>query len=355
MIKKNFRKKFLEIISVFIILILIIYSNKIIPIESAFFRQIVRSLLLLSVVYIIIKINYNNNYNYFGLNFKKKLPNNAIKKAIIIGLFVGSVTIVLLFFIFIKGDASNYLKGLNKGQAVFLAIILAPFIEEILFRGYIQTVLKNLLSGNNNKSAFHYWGPIIFTAILFSGLHFTALRNVSLRQTLSAVLLALIMGIISGVFREKYHSVKPSIVLHIFSNIGSMFVGGFLILIFLSTPERIAFIRKMNKPEYHFDMNDSATFNKSLCNFSIYEKNRPDSLMGKERNVSVRFLLTVDTSGMITDIKFDRIMGSVGKKIIVNSDFYKNNAITVARELPQFIPPKNLKKDTTIVFYVCYH
>ncbi len=85
-----------------------------------------------------------------------------------------------------------------------LAIIIAPFLEEIIFRGFLQSTL------------YRYMSPvfsILFTALIFMLFHTTYYGH---RLALTYVGL---MGLILGVFRKKTNSVIPGMVGHLLNNI----------------------------------------------------------------------------------------------------------------------------------------
>jgi hypothetical protein len=245
-------------------------------------------------------------------------------------------------------DADDYLKGYHIIQKIVLAILLAPIVEEIVFRGYIQTILGFALAKYKTTGKI-FWLPIIITSIIFSLLHFTAIKSVSIYQTLSIVTLALAIGLFAGYYKEKYNSLIPSINLHIFSNMGSFFA--FLIVLVISPSTAHKQLDRINKPTYYFDMNDSTKFMNSLIDFSIYEKNLSDSMRGKFQNIMVATLLKIDSTGKIVNIQLDSIKN---EKRNITSEYYKSTALKVANKLPDFVPPKNLKGDTTILFYVTF-
>jgi len=344
--RKNIR---ILINSLFIVLILLILfdSKAILPVKSLFLRQIFTYFIWLLIVFISIKYFNKDKIEEFGFSFKTKVSKKVKLNARLIGLTIGVVTNLIMFYTI---DFSEYLKGLNIFERISIAIIIGPIAEEVVFRGYIQTAFGIVFAKYKKQKIF--WLPIIMTSIIFGLLHFTAIKKVSMSQTVGIVFLAVLLGISSGFFKEKYKSIIPSINMHIATNLGGMLVVAFLFAVSSSTV-RHKTLKRMNQPAYHFNMNDSTAFYNSLINFQIYEKKLPDSLLGKVKNISVKILLTIDTSGKIKSAEFDAVRSNLNKKI-VNIKFYKENALEVARKLPQFIPPENLKKDTTIVFYVAY-
>jgi membrane protease YdiL (CAAX protease family) len=83
--------------------------------------------------------------------------------------------------------------------AIFVAIIIAPIVEEIFFRGFIlQTLVKRI-------SAF--WG-VVLTALIFAAVHF------EFRSIMPLLILSFILNIIF----VKTRSIWPCIIFHIFNN-----------------------------------------------------------------------------------------------------------------------------------------
>lgn len=335
----------INFLTIALILFVLLFLGDLIPIDSDFFIQIIIYIILLLLVYVSVKLFYPVKVGDFAFSKKIQVPKKAKRNARIIGLLIGIITNIAIIFMI---DADDYLKGYHIIQKIVLAIFLAPIIEEIVFRGYIQTILGFALA-KYKKADKIFWLPIIITSAIFSLLHFTAIKTVSIYQTLSIVTLALAIGLFAGYYKEKYNSLIPSINLHIFSNMGSFFA--FLILLVISPSTAHKQLDRINKPTYYFDMNDSTKFMNSLIDFSIYEKTLPDSMRGKFQNIPVATLLTIDSTGKIVDIQLDSIRN---EKYKITSEYYKSKALEVANKLPDFVPPKNLKGDTTILFYVSF-
>ncbi len=345
---KNRLSVFINIISIIIILLFLFVP--IIPVKSIYFKQIIIYIIWFLIIFINVKYLNKDKLKDFGFTTKVKIPKKVKRNARLIGLLLGIISNVIIFYTI---DFSAYLKGLNIIEMITISIIFAPITEEIVFRGFIQTVLGITFAKYKRHKIF--WLPIIITSIIFGLLHFTAIKRVNIQQTIAVVVMAVVLGLLSGYFKEKYKSLVPSVNMHIATNFGASIALAFLLII---SPANVRhkIIKRINKPEYNFDMNDSTEFYNSLINFSIYEKELelPDSMYGKVENIQVTTFLTIDSAGKITNVQYDTIRNWNNNNKIENIEFYKNNALEVARKLPQFIPLKNLKKDTTIVFYVSY-
>jgi membrane protease YdiL (CAAX protease family) len=82
---------------------------------------------------------------------------------------------------------------------IFFGIVVAPIIEEIMFRGFLQPVLKNSFGGRY---------AIAVTASLFAAVH----------MDMFAFLQIFILGMLLGYLYEKTQTLIASIVVHILHN-----------------------------------------------------------------------------------------------------------------------------------------
>jgi membrane protease YdiL (CAAX protease family) len=92
------------------------------------------------------------------------------------------------------------------GVFVVLSWTLAAFVEELAFRGYLQTRLRQLL-GTGRAS--------IVTAVLVSSLLFGILHS---EQGLIGVLVVTLDGVAFSVVRYRCHTVWASVLAHGFNN-----------------------------------------------------------------------------------------------------------------------------------------
>jgi len=101
------------------------------------------------------------------------------------------------------------------GITLFFLIFIFPILEEIVFRGLIQESLQQLFANNHIRTLL-IW-PIssanVLTSLLFSSSHLWA-------HSILWALATLIPSLIFGYFKDKYQSLQPSIMLHIFYNLG---------------------------------------------------------------------------------------------------------------------------------------
>lgn len=104
----------------------------------------------------------------------------------------------------------------------FLSLtIWQPIIEELFFRGLIQGQLRRLERGR--RSFIDISIANLLTSAMFVFAHLVS-------HSLAWSLLVLIPSLLFGLLRDRFESVYPSIVLHIFYNAGYfLLTGGFII------------------------------------------------------------------------------------------------------------------------------
>ncbi len=100
-------------------------------------------------------------------------------------------------------------------STLLLLIFVSPVLEEIVFRGLIQESIHQLLS-HNRLSTILFWrisNANFLASVLFSLSHLWA-------HSAFWALATLAPSLIFGYFKDKYQSLQPAIVLHIFYNLG---------------------------------------------------------------------------------------------------------------------------------------
>lgn len=96
------------------------------------------------------------------------------------------------------------MNGSGDALMMILALaVLAPLVEEILFRGFLYRVLR---------SRYSSLPSIIITSILFSAAHFS----------LATIVPIFIMGILMAWARERSGSIIPSLILHALNNLAAV-------------------------------------------------------------------------------------------------------------------------------------
>ena len=118
------------------------------------------------------------------------------------------IPIYLLLILYIQKPLSLPTKFNHLWSTSFLFFsFLYPVLEEIIFRGALQSYAETIIKKNIWTLSY----ANILTSIIFCSLHFIY------HPTLWAISV-FVPSIIFGHFRDKYNSLTPPIILHIFYN-----------------------------------------------------------------------------------------------------------------------------------------
>lgn len=133
------------------------------------------------------------------------VPRRELRNSL--GVFVLAIltTTVVMMLITKLGyvvRVDNKTKGLPVKQYVILAVIMAPFVEEYVFR-YKLLDLGKELTGNS-------WVAIVTQAVVFGSLH---------SESVYHMIVTFFVGIALGYIMEKYENIWLVIVLHLINNL----------------------------------------------------------------------------------------------------------------------------------------
>lgn len=126
-------------------------------------------------------------------------------------LVVGQVIAIMVSWVYqgpeVDQVAVKHLKGIYSNPVLFWVTALAvvtviPFVEELLFRGFLQTWLKGVLG---------IAGAIVVTSLTFAFFHYSSSQGIeNIELLISLFLLACFLGYV----KEKMQSLWASIGLH---------------------------------------------------------------------------------------------------------------------------------------------
>lgn len=146
--------------------------------------------------------------------YKKLLRDRQFIVAVVAAPLVWAA----LYFSLSASAPSAWFAQSSKAWLFFLLPVLVyPVLEEIAFRGLIQETLFSQSWGKKN------WLNFTLANFLTSGLFVAA--HFFYHQPWWA-LSVFVPSLVFGFFRDKYHSVIPSILLHIFYNFGYIWLFG---------------------------------------------------------------------------------------------------------------------------------
>lgn len=207
--KQIFPKNILQ--SILVIVIIVFYSSLTLFILERFFDDLgikVTLNFLISVLLTLISMILINRILGVNLRFKLKVYNFKL-------LIISSIVIVSFVFSFntplnrainslIDGEISKVSNPFESLLLVFTTCILAPILEEFIFRGII---LRGLLESYSKKFS------ILISSVIFAIVHLSP----------SQILGAFIFGLFFGLVYSKTRSLGYTIILHFLANISGLF------------------------------------------------------------------------------------------------------------------------------------
>jgi uncharacterized protein len=121
------------------------------------------------------------------------------------------VWLTLFFFLRPPAPSLWFAESLKAFTVFLLPVIVYPVLEEIAFRGLLQETFFAQSWGK--KKGLNISVANLLTSVLFVAAHF-------FYHAPLWALSVFVPSLVFGFFRDKYHSVIPSILLHIFYNLG---------------------------------------------------------------------------------------------------------------------------------------
>lgn len=174
---------------------------------SEILNQIILGVVVISSV-LFFEMTQNNNTLKSFIGFKKSNLKLYFIYSIIGFLFVVLFSSILNFLSEkILPQMPTFFDNVNSSSlnhAYLISILIAPFSEEIFFRGFLQNILTQ---------KFGIKIGIVLTVLAFSILH-TGYMPYS-----AAFLSIVFMGTVLSVVKHQTHSLIPSIFIHLLNNI----------------------------------------------------------------------------------------------------------------------------------------
>ncbi len=109
--------------------------------------------------------------------------------------------------------------------------ILVSMIEEIFYRGFLQTFLNPLKDIGLKLGKVYLSLPIITAAIMFVLMHLCLLGKMPDRMVYFVIVNAFILGLIAGYYREKSRSLIPAYFVHLAFNIVGMMIPQIMMMV----------------------------------------------------------------------------------------------------------------------------
>ena len=178
--------------------------------------SIILEVLLVDIgaIYIIFQI-----IKRYDLNVKKWLGLKlfSLRKIKFLGFYFLAWPIIILWAQLVEYLNLEIFKSNNYSEEVFnslnnnyvliffMACIIAPFCEEVIFRGYLYKIIRD-------KSNVLF--AIVINSLFFGAIHFEP----------SAIVPAAILGVALSMVRLKTNSLLPSIAIHTFHNLLALII-----------------------------------------------------------------------------------------------------------------------------------
>lgn len=127
-------------------------------------------------------------------------------------LLAGPVTWLVLYFI--QQPVVQWNWPLVRPWQFLLPVLLYPIVEEIVFRGLIQELVRDTIGRRS-------LGPVtianLLTSLLFAGLHF-------IYHTPLWAALVFFPSLVFGFFKDRTGRLLAPVILHVFYNAGYLWV-----------------------------------------------------------------------------------------------------------------------------------
>ena len=155
---------------------------------------------------------------------KRNIPISSIgslevqRKPLFISIFLLGIFLIIeeLYFYLLGIEMPESFIEFMRAEPIlcFISVVLvAPIIEEFLFRGFLYSQLR--------RSFLKDWGAIAVSSLVWTSIHF--------QYEIGILFFLFLFGLFLGYFRIKYNSLLIPIVLHAINNL-----LGFLLVIYFS-------------------------------------------------------------------------------------------------------------------------
>lgn len=167
--------------------------------------QLIVYVFLVGFIYFLITRKYRLG---FSRSLKlSRLPFSTIRNFVFFGMVL-AMTVIVLSSIFPSARETPLERIFGQGRAIYLfalfGIVVAPFTEELIFRGFLFPIFENL----GGRPA-----AVLVTALIFSGLHVPQLWG-----SWPAMGLIFFVGLILSLIRAATGLLTPSWITHLAYN-----------------------------------------------------------------------------------------------------------------------------------------
>jgi membrane protease YdiL (CAAX protease family) len=118
-----------------------------------------------------------------------------------------------------RGRPSDDPHQFSPVQTVLRIWIVASIAEEVLTRGLIQGLLAPLSTTGFRIGAELVSVSILLAALAFAAMHFVLVRKMG-AKAVPVIVLAFLLGCVTGVYRQTTGSLIPAVIVHMLFNVG---------------------------------------------------------------------------------------------------------------------------------------
>ena len=175
------------------------------------------TMLILSIL-VIILLGPQVNYVIKWPSLRKTLM--PILLGIVVSIAVNIILTVITNAIGGKVEAHPVLAKISPLQTFLFVFIYASIAEEMLFRGFLQNILKPLASKGISISGRKISLPVIISAVLFGLSHLILLTAGSGAIFVARIVIfTMTLGVVAGYYQEKYNNNAFAIIVHMSGNL----------------------------------------------------------------------------------------------------------------------------------------
>ena len=188
------------------------------------------SMLIIAILLII--IIGKSKFSAFGF---KGAPLKVVLKSILLAFGVSLVLflangIYMRITSSITSSQAPFLEGSFLSR-IILVWIIASSVEEIFYRGFLQTYLEPLKDIGLKLGKVYLSLPVILTALMFGFMHLCLKGMLPWVMVRFIILNATILGLIAGYYREKTGSLIPAYFVHLTFNVVGMGLPQILMMV----------------------------------------------------------------------------------------------------------------------------
>ncbi|MEB3759311.1 MAG: CPBP family intramembrane metalloprotease [Desulfurococcales archaeon] len=180
-------------------------ASRIIPVERKILSGVTSQLMFITMS-LVITLFFTDGLRLSGLQFSSCCVIRAV-------LYSGALAITITLTLIVVQKEHNYEPPFLPSsliEAVIVAFLLAPFSEELMYRGVVEGYLLS------NASQFI---AILIPAILFSLMHIIPFRDAPKPVFATLLIGAFLLGLVAGYYRALSNSIIPAFASHSIMNV----------------------------------------------------------------------------------------------------------------------------------------